>query len=177
MNWVLGVDPGADGGIARIFFDGEYESWRTPKSDAKIAALFLNLSSQPGCEKIWFENVWGRSGNSMRAVTSFMKGTGFLKGCIYTSFLSNGGLPPYKEVTPSIWQKIIGVPKMSKDKRPHHYRKREHKNTLKDVAQRLFPKIKCTLCNSDALLIALVAAKETWGCEIESQFSSIIIDI
>ena len=162
MEWVLGVDPGKDGGIARIFSDGTYEAWRTPKRDTDIARLFLDLASEPNCAKVWLEFVWGRKGHSMKSVTTFMKGPGFLKGCIYSSFVSNDGLPPYKEVVPSVWQTAIGAPKMAKDKRPFDVRKREHKNKLKRMAQGFFPQIKCTLCTSDALLIALVAAEETW---------------
>ncbi len=166
MGWILGIDPGTDGGFCELHDDLSIKTWRNPKSEADRVRLITGITSKEGCEGVFLEFVHGRLGNSMKSVTTFMKGTGFLKGSVLTAFdIQRGGFPLFREVAPKKWQDDLGAPKAPKEpkgKKKAHIRKRIHKNNLKDFASEIFPDHKFTLYTCDAALIAWWGAHELW---------------
>lgn len=154
MKWIMAIDPGASGGIARLTEDDKVDAWTMPsKGLSSIASLIHDLSAEPGCERIVLEKVWAREGDGKRAATTFMQHVGFLKGCIYSTFDRPESL--LLEVEPTKWQAALGCPKTIKDRSVKaHVRKRMHKNALKDLAGMLFPDVSnITLATADALLL------------------------
>lgn len=53
------------------------------------------------------------------------------------------------EIAPVSWQRHLALPRRPKTSKG----KTQHKNDLKEVAAKLFPKVKVTLANADALLL------------------------
>lgn len=153
-EWVLAVDPGAAGGIARLWGSGEVEAWNMPTGEEAIAEFFRERLSESGCRSVFIEKVWGRQGNSARSNTTFMTHYGVLRGCLFTSRIDYCPPVPVVDVLPSEWQKKLGAPKMSRDKAlKASTRKSQHKNALKLMALGMFPDAKVTLKTCDALLI------------------------
>jgi hypothetical protein len=169
IKYVIGIDPGAAGGVGRLWSDGTLEPFRMP-SKAKggkgaILPMLRRVLAPEGLEGVVIEHVWGRKGDSARSVTTFMKHVGLLEGYV-TSILmpegASGMLAPLEWVTPTVWQPKLGCPKAPKRTKggpKAHIRKRIHKTNLKDYAHKLFPKNKLTLYTADAALIALYAGK------------------
>lgn len=143
MNWI-GIDPGKSGGIAVIY--------KKPKNNCY--QQFLCFSS--GTERdIWdfvkdhivnytpklrfkacIERVHSSPQMGVTSSFSFGQSYGFLRGILIASEI------PFAEVTPVTWQKTLKC--LSKG----------DKNITKSRAQQLFPKLKITHGNADALLIA-----------------------
>jgi crossover junction endodeoxyribonuclease RuvC len=137
----IGIDPGKAGGIAVL--DGTSVSVLTlkDKSEGEIAQWLTDITRDVSPMFAVLERV--RSSPQMGVVSAFSFGWsfGFLRG------LLAGLLIPYEEVIPGRWQKELGC--MSKG----------DKSVTKARAQQLFPEVKCTHGNSDALLIAEYARR------------------
>jgi hypothetical protein len=164
-RWILAIDPGARGGlVCRWKAPGRpVKALKMPDGERAIAHEISSLSWEPGLQAIYIEKVWGRESDSKRSITTFMRHTGFLVGCLYSSIILPGpDEPRLVEVLPKEWQEALGCPKAPsrKEEPKAHRRKTIHKNHLKDMAQELHPDLKVTLMTADALLIAEYAVRE-----------------
>lgn len=147
-NCVLGLDPGATGGIALVTEGGNAFGWSLSRRGREDVASLLRFLSKFN-PVAYLEKVGSRPSQASQAVFSFgmaferlyMGATCFGIECI--------------EVLPKEWQRFLDCPKApsKKDVPKAHIRKRCHKNDLKDMAIKLFPDLKITLATADALLI------------------------
>ncbi len=171
---LLAIDPGASGGIA-ILGGGSvgaeaYAMPATPKDVCDlitVAKVSAEMNELP--IKCYMEEVGGFAGVGQpgSAMFNFGRGFGNLEG-----FLIAHGIV-FELVRPQRWQKGVGLnfppvhkgaydPTMSHSEKVaekkrvtnlNSARKRDNKNRMKEMAQRLYPEIKVTLATADALLI------------------------
>ena len=141
MKLYIGIDPGKNGAIAFIPTDGKpwtasfkdatdkdiYETMR----DAVVYAGFEHAASTAMIEQV-------ASSPQMGVKSAFTFGEGFGKLVMLMTALEI----PFERVRPLKWQTALGC-KTGGDK-----------NITKRKAQELFPEIKITHANADALLIA-----------------------
>lgn len=140
---IIGIDPGANGGIAVIFEDGRSWAWSMPE-DSDLIGVFRDLST---CEEsvrvtAYLELVGGYIGKRQpgSAMFRFGESFGFLRGVLQALRI------PTELVRPQEWQR--GLPGVKGSEGP------ARKRLLREHAARLFPGIKVTLSTADALLIA-----------------------
>lgn len=134
----IGIDPGKSGSIAFITDDAQW-SIKTCESDIDLAdAMEDALSSHPYAYAV-IERV--SSSPQMGVVSAFSFGSSF--GSL--KMLLAATRVPYSLVTPAKWQGDMGC------------RTKGDKNVTKRAAQRLFPNLKITHANADALLLAQYA--------------------
>ncbi len=145
MKTYIGIDPGKHGAIARIIVpssgDPHIETWNMPETERDMHDLFLTLR-QGITVKAIIEKVWGMPGMGGTAMFAFGK----VYGQVRMAMICNG--IAFDEVIPQSWQKAFGIPPKKKTET-----KVQHKNKLKAKAQMLFPTVKITLANADAILI------------------------
>ena len=138
---VLGVDPGANGGIAWIT-DGKACVEKMPDTLRDLWELIRDITNHPRSSldgrkyKAYIEAV--SSSPQMGVVSSFSFGRGY--GNLEMALTAAG--IPFERVRPQVWQKALGC--MTKG----------DKNVSKRKAQELFPDRKITHATADALLIA-----------------------
>jgi hypothetical protein len=160
LQWVLAIDPGADGGLARLSKGGKLELWRMPTAakggKRAIVEVIHCILEAWGCKLIVIENVWGREGDGKRQITTFMKHVGLLEGAVLSALLGDPEPPEIVWVPPTKWQKTLDCPKAptKKEEPKAQRRKTIHKNRLKAVAEKMFPESRFTLCTADAALLA-----------------------
>jgi hypothetical protein len=136
----IGVDPGKSGALGWIENE-KYGAFKfNDKTDRDIWDIFDFFKAKNVFA--FLEQVHSMPGQGVSSTFKFGESYGFLRCCLV------GNRIPFKTVTPTKWQKLIGcmIPKpyTITDKKNHH----------KGVAQSLFPKQKITHANADALLIA-----------------------
>jgi Holliday junction resolvasome RuvABC endonuclease subunit len=148
--YVLGIDPGADGGWAvlqyqdKIVYPVESLGF-TNKTSESLAEQMLRVRA------VYDPLVVMEAVGAMKlqgASTSFKFGevTGFMRGLLAANKL------PYDRVAPQTWQRIyLHGKKFEKTA--------ERKRALKAIAEELFPAMKPTLQTADAMLIA------NWYCQ------------
>ncbi len=85
MNYV-GIDPGANGGVAALTPDGQLRCWRTPKTESAMVELLLSATN----------------GDSFTVVE---KVAGLIVGCLLS--LGKG----FAEVEPQRWQGMLSLRK------------------------------------------------------------------
>lgn len=147
---IIGIDPGKNGGIA-ILDDGELTE--LIPMPATIRDIFNNIIDYT-CEPkyivahccIYLEKVSARPGNGAASMFLFGQEFGWLQMAAAAAGCET------HEVTPSKWQRAIGVAKRETNESHSHY-----KNRLKQMAQQLFPAKRFTLATCDAALIAYYA--------------------
>lgn len=138
---IIGIDPGKNGAMAVI------DTNITANSGVIDVKKFSNATESEICDffrvyaeqKISFayiEKVHTMPKQGIVSAFTFGKNFGFLIGCLTCLKI------PFEFVSPQKWQKDLGC--LSKG----------DKNVTKTKAQQLFPNIKCTHSDSDALLIA-----------------------
>lgn len=145
---VLGIDPGASGGIA----------WHD-RGDSPCATQTMHGEKMPATERdvaqflaecaaeksfAYIEKVHSMPSQGVSSTFKFGQNYGFLRGCLVSLQI------PFDEVTPQKWQKEFGLvfPKKL------GLSPTEKKNKHKAKAQQLFPHLKVTHATADALLIA-----------------------
>jgi crossover junction endodeoxyribonuclease RuvC len=144
---VLGVDPGANGGIAWIT-DGKACVEKMPDTLQDLWELIRDITNHPRSSldgrkyKAYIEQV--SSSPQMGVVSSFSFGRGY--GNLEMALTAAG--IPFERVRPQVWQKALGC--MTKG----------DKNVSKRKAQELFPDRKITHATADALLIAHYGTKQ-----------------
>lgn len=148
----LGLDPGANGGIAWTGPDGAGAE-RMPETDAELLAL---LSGHRQGAVAVLEYV--ASSPQMGVSSAFTFGRGY--GALQMALTALG--IPFVLVTPKQWQGALGL----WAKRPEGVTRSQHQHEkkLKQKARaaRLFPTLGVTLATADALLLALYASRQDW---------------
>ena len=143
----IGVDPGANGGIAWITSDGKACVEKMPDTLQDLWELVESIGFEapdftPYQIKAYIEQV--SSSPQMGVVSAFSFGRGY--GNLEMALTAAG--IPFERVRPQVWQKALGC--MTKG----------DKNVSKRKAQELFPDRKITHATADALLIAHYGTKQ-----------------
>lgn len=143
----IGIDPGANGGIAWIDYNGKACVEKIPDTLQDLWELLCDITSYPKSSidgrsyKAYIEQV--ASSPQMGVVSAFSFGRGY--GNLEMALTAAG--IPFERVRPQVWQKALGC--MTKG----------DKNVSKSKAQELFPDRKITHATADALLIAYYGTK------------------
>ena len=143
----IGIDPGANGGIAWIDYNGKACVEKIPDTLQDLWELLCDITSYPKSSidgrsyKAYIEQV--ASSPQMGVVSAFSFGRGY--GNLEMALTAAG--IPFERVRPQVWQKALGC--MTKG----------NKNVSKSKAQELFPDRKVTHATADALLIAYYGTK------------------
>ena len=143
----IGIDPGANGGIAWIDYNGKSCVEKMPDSLQDLWELICDITSYPKSSidgrsyKAYIEQV--SSSPQMGVVSAFSFGRGY--GNLEMALTAAG--IPFERVRPQIWQKALGCMTGGS------------KNITKARAQELFPDRKITHATADALLIAYYGTK------------------
>lgn len=135
ITTVLGVDPGASGSIA-LYFGAEPEWIKTDSTERDLWEQVRLWDALYGVAHAFIERVHSMPKQGVSSSFKFGQSYGFLRGLLVASGI------PFEEVTPQTWQKAMGC------------LTRGDKNVSKARAQQLFPGVKITHANADALLIA-----------------------
>ena len=139
-DYIMGIDPGASGGITVLRNDGSVvESIAMP---ATRKDLWEAISKYRGTAVAFLEKVGSMPGQGVSSTFKFGNQYGHLQMALTAAEI------PYYDVTPGKWQKALGL-----ITRPGET-KTEHKNRMKGTAQQFFPGVRVTLKNSDSILIA-----------------------
>ena len=135
----LGIDPGANGGIAWIS-DGKPCAEKMPETLADLWELVVSISMNTGTGgtgiRAYIEQVHSSPQMGVKSAFTFGNGFGHLEMA-----LTAAGIP-FERVRPQVWQKTLGC--LTKG----------DKNVSKRKAQELFPSMKITHAIADALLLA-----------------------
>lgn len=135
MLRVIGIDPGASGGIAvNDAVSGTY-AFKFPETETDIVTELTLMVLDCRCVA-YLEEVHAMPKQGVTSTFKFGQSYGFLRGVLAALGIQRNF------VRPQVWQKALGC--MS----------RGDKNVTKRRAQELFPQIKMTHAIADALLIA-----------------------
>jgi hypothetical protein len=142
----IGVDPGANGGIAWITSDGKACVEKMPDTLQDLWELVESIGFEapdftPYQIKAYIEQVSSSPQMGVVSAFSFGRGYGNLEMALTAAGIS------FERVRPQVWQKALGC--MTKG----------DKNVSKRKAQELFPDRKITHATADALLIAHYGTK------------------
>lgn len=139
----LGIDPGKQGALACVTDNGDPPEYSVKLGDMTPRDVFRWLAERETSETYAvLELVRSSPQMGVTSAFTFGKGSGVLIGCLAAAAI------PYVEVTPAKWQRAFVKPKKADEPQAAHKRK------LKAAAQELFPSVKVTLVNADALLLA-----------------------
>ena len=147
---IIGIDPGASGGIA-VLVGSEITAYNMPETYPDIYNLFVDICQDYLDYDVLavLEDVGhGMPGQSSKATAVFARHNGHLEMALYAL-----GIRTIK-VTPQKWQKHYSNSLGNSS----GYEKKDWKNKLKGLAQQMFPTVKVTLKNADAILIAYYGA-------------------
>lgn len=149
MNY-LGIDPGNKGAMALLDNEGRLiESINMPQTPMDILGVIESICGITGDLVCYIEDVGnGMPGQSSKATATFARHNGHLEMALLALKI------PAEKITPAKWQKSLGLLTRKKEDR------RSHKNRIKAWSQRMFPGVKVTLSNSDALAIAYYGFKD-----------------
>lgn len=136
----IGIDPGKSGGIAYVDDSGNFDAWKIPATERDTLDIIAGLACD-GSVRAIIEKVASRPGQGVVSMFTFGQNYGMLRAFLVASFI------PFEAVPPGTWQREFSLidPKATKTQK---------KNKHKAHAQQLFPGIKITHANADALLIA-----------------------
>lgn len=155
INCVIGIDPGSGGGIAVYIAGEQFPEVRTAKMPKNISDLgeFFAYYKDNYKPIVFIEKL------SVRPDDVFLEAGGKALGKLYRiqkmmanyehlkALMETAGIP-YVMVHPISWQTTLKLrvkgQKEAKNDRKHRYQ---------DYAGKLYPQIKVTLWNADALLI------------------------
>lgn len=140
MRTIIGIDPGANGGIAWSHEDGPRVE-KMPDTPQGVWDLICHIVHDSAIIyrhlefKAYIEKVHSSPQMGVASAFTFGNGYGHLEMA-----LTAAGIP-FERVTPQKWQKAMGC--LTKG----------NKNVSKRRAEELFPSIKVTHAKADALLI------------------------
>lgn len=137
---VMGVDPGAAGGLAIKDAEG-YLAHALPKTERDTWDLFDELA--PRIKFAVIEKVHSMPGQGVASTFAFGRNYGFLRACLIAAQI------PFEEVTPTTWQKAFGLTRKAKTETST-----AKKNRHKQQAQQMWPREKVTHAKADAILLA-----------------------
>lgn len=142
----LAIDPGANGAFAVSYPDGSVSAHKFT-SESDFLDSMQELATQANLENLqitaFVEQVGGFVGKAQpgSAMFNFGRNFGFILGTCQALRFQIILIPPQR------WQKLFPT-SAKKNTSPTL-----HKRQLKDHAARLFPQLKVTLANADALLM------------------------
>lgn len=162
---VIGIDPGKNGGIA-VENDGVF---RMPTDVLEVGGL-LKRYEEPlvFLEKICIrpdDMSFGKASRVQKMLANYER----LKGSLELNGI------PYVMVHPMTWQKGAGLRLQGA-----HEEKQARKRRYREAAEKLYPNIRVTLWNADALLILrfgqiTLAQNRSWlYSNLPSQFKGIL---
>lgn len=131
--FVVGVDPGVNGGIAFLGSEAP-RAFKMPETEKDLYDLLAAYAFD--YPPVFLEYVRSSPQQGVVSAFTFGRGYGFLRGIITALRY------PLHDVTPQKWQKALGCLSGG------------DKNVTKAKAQALFPQLKITHATADALLIA-----------------------
>lgn len=140
MN-ILGIDPGASGGIALLKDDGA-QAWKMPATERDTWALICP-EPETWIDVAYIEQVHSMPKQGVASTFKFGQNYGLLRGLLIAASIR------FEAVPPRTWQGVFSLPSL---KAAGSLTKK--KNAHKARAQELFPDLKVTHANADALLIA-----------------------
>jgi crossover junction endodeoxyribonuclease RuvC len=132
MIGVIGIDPGASGGMACIVGGTLLDAIKMPGTESDIAEW---LRERDHCTA-YIESVHSMPGQGVASSFKFGQSFGFLRGVLTALSIR------WELVTPQKWQGALSC------------RSGGDKNVTKAAAQRLWPRVKMTHAIADACLIA-----------------------
>lgn len=138
---IIGIDPGVNGAISIYSVDKKMliEVVKMPETPTDLLT-FLKLYAKNS--EAYLEKVGGIPGSGgASAMFNFGKGYGHLEMALIACKI------PFVTVTPQMWMKFFQLGTKGK------MTGTQWKNKLKAKSQQLFPNVKVTLINADALLI------------------------
>ena len=145
---LIAIDPGASGAIAWRDNSEIVRSINMPETPADILEKLTEVAAARE-RYCLIENVgYHVAGNNASASCKFARHCGHLEMALLAAGI------PFQSIRPTKWQKALGV--MPKDKS-------ERKRHIKDLMQRLYPTLKVTLSNADALGILTYALDHNKG--------------
>jgi hypothetical protein len=174
MKTIIAIDPGASGGFAIMQSDGSVIAKKMPDTEGAILDTlegFIETATEGVvCHMEQVGGFIGGQGQPGSRMFEFGHGVGFLHGIIATNRIR------LELVTPQKWQKALGLGSISQFY-PANYKtldeaaaktaranaKRDWKNKLKSLAERLYPSVKVTLATADAILILEYAVRSQRG--------------
>lgn len=133
MN-ILGLDPGASGGIALLTEDAA-AVWKMPDTEADILEVLKGVADHRPIHA-YLERTHSMPRQGVASTFKYGMNYGLLRAYLFALGI------PYETVTPAVWQRALGC--LSKG----------DKNVTKRKAQELFPQLQITHATADALLIA-----------------------
>ena len=138
---ILGIDPGKMGAIA-IIKGKKVTAYKFPKELEDLSVIVKMYVDKYKTEdiKVLIEHVHAFPTDSRPSAFSFGRNLGHWEGVLSTFELE------IDTVAPRTWQSFYDIPVIKN--------KHERKHWLKNKALEMFPKLKITLANCDALLIA-----------------------
>lgn len=143
MSFIVGIDPGQSGGVSFIDVEHPYtKSFVLSRTHCTIKDIAEELSNNfIYIEQAFLEAVRSMPGQGVASTFKFGTDYGMYKGILMALNI------PFVEVAPQRWQRTLGCLTGG------------NKNITKLKAQQLFPSIKITHANADALLIGLYGLK------------------
>lgn len=139
-DYVIGLDPGASGGITVIGKDGNIvESVSMPET---LADMWSFIEKYADNSVAYLEKVNAMPGQGVASMFKFGQQYGYLQMALTAARI------PFYDVLPTKWQKALGLLTRKGES------KTEHKSRMKGAAQQYFPNTKVTLKNADSILIA-----------------------
>lgn len=150
MNYVIGIDPGAGGGLAVIDIDS-HEVVDVTAMPATLTDISDFIEKYRDATCAYIEKVHSMPKQGVASTFTFGMYYGYVLMAVACHKIRS------IDVLPTKWQQALGVKSMKDEGYS------DHKRRLKGKAQQLFPKAKVTLKNADALLIA------EYGCKQEKR--------
>ena len=152
INCVIGVDPGAAGGLAAYIPNEKTKAVKMPKDITELRDFFLyyaeNYKPIVFLEKLSVrpDDVTAEGGKAnlgkLYRIQKLMANYEHLKATIETTGI------PFVMVHPMRWQTDLKLRERGK-----HEEKAERKHRYQEKAGQLYPGVKVTLWNADALLL------------------------
>lgn len=168
LHTYIGIDPGVNGAVADLLGlintrGRAAKAHNMPETEGDLWDLIIEYKGRPN-PFAFIEQQAPRPTCLFDRKTRTFKNVILKSTCVlYGNYmqlrqaLTAAGIP-YEEITPARWQRGLNIPPRKK-KEPE----RKWKNRLKKKAQQLFPELKVTLKNCDALLIAVYCQRVNEG--------------
>lgn len=145
-DMIIGIDPGKSGGIAVWNANwSEIEVFKMPENVRDMNLLFTELVNMTDKAFVILEKVQMQQGDVKNIGRMFRLQKLFANYEQIRVVLSIVGLP-FIEVKPNEWQKYLRLAKKGEEYA-------DRKRRLKEAALNLYPTVKVTLWNADALLL------------------------
>jgi len=138
---ILGCDPGRSGCLALLSPSGAVEGMiRLASTEREVWDWLEERAGHVSLAVL--EKVQGFRGQAAGASFKFGQSYGFCRGILIAARVRVEG------VTPAVWQRALSIPKRGAKS------KAQHKAVLRGRAQEMFPGVKITNAEADALLLA-----------------------